>query len=84
MKGLSGLFAGRSVGQPLAHDRFKILGRDGFAQIIIHAGREASFTVSFERVGRHGDNGGVPTGELAFSDLRRRLIAVHFRHLAIH
>ena len=56
-----------------------------FADEVVHAGVDASFAVSVQRLGGHRDDRRVSAG-LAFAaaELGGRLIPVHVGHLAVH
>src|ERR1043166_762436 len=52
--------------------------------VIVHPRRYAPRAVAFEGVGRHGNDPRVFCRAFMASNLSRRLVTVHLRHLAIH
>ena len=70
------------VGADLLFERF---GVDRLAEVVIHSGGEAFFTVSLHRVGGHGNDRNAAdslVGEMA--NLGGCLIAIEVWHLTIH
>ena len=62
---------------------------DRFADVIVHAGREAFLTIAFQRVGGHGDdvNGRalrIVLLRFKLADQPRGFVSVQVRHVAIH
>ena len=65
----------------------QVLLRKRFTQVIVHAGRQARFAVTLQRIGRDGDDGQhARVAALLFmaADFRRGGKAVHHGHLAVH
>ena len=68
------------------------VGIERLGDIVVHPDLKAVFAISFHGFGSHGDNANSPTGGSCFAagirffsaDRRRRVIAVHFRHLHVH
>ena len=75
---------------PLRQGPGELVGIQGLGQVVVHAGLEADVSIPLHRVGGESDDGHVPAagglglGPLPLADDRRRLIAVHDRHLAVH
>ena len=63
---------------------FDLLGADGFAEVIIHAGGEATLLIFLHRVGGHGDDVGSPGSRPACADAAGRFKAIHLGHLQVH
>jgi len=80
-------FRGRSGGLGSDCSREDVVDRaraDRLADVVVHARGETALAVAREGARRHRDDGGVPLGALAAANLARCLVAVDFRHLAVH
>ncbi len=57
---------------------------NGFAQEIVHPGRQTFIAILFHDVGGHGDDGDVSSAVFLSPDFCRAGVTIHLRHLAIH
>ena len=72
-------------GEPPSHDALEIGEAHGFCQIVVHPGSQAGVAVDRPHVCRHRDDRRMlARAQFALANFRRRLEAVHHRHVAIH